>query len=68
MGVFLTKEVVENMTDEELVNIFYEESGIYDEEVMREICHRAEMDEEWEKADGETFVRVVQNACFTLGF
>jgi hypothetical protein len=57
---------VENMTNEELIGIFYGESGIYTGEVMEEICRRADMTEEYEEADGDNFVRVVQNACWVL--
>jgi uncharacterized protein YqeY len=57
---------VESMTNEELISIFNAESGIYTGEVLKEICRRADMMEEYNAAGNDDFLRVVQNACWIL--
>lgn len=57
---------VKNMTNEELIQNFYDSYKIYDHDVCEELCKRAGMEDDWKLSDGDTFERVVITACFTL--
>lgn len=64
----MTKDI-RTWTDEELVRCFVDDTGdnaIYEPGVLEEICRRADMMQEWEEADGETFERVARLAAQEL--
>lgn len=62
----MNEKAIKDWTDEELVMDYMGDNGIYTPEVLEEICRRADMMDEWEAADGETFERVVQVAAAEL--
>lgn len=59
-------EEMMEMTNKELEEIVAE-SDIWIPEVLEEICRRADMEEEYEAADGETFESVVEKAAEKIG-
>lgn len=50
----------------ELENIA-RESDEYIPEVIEEICNLAGLEDEYKEADGETFEKVLEKACYILG-
>jgi hypothetical protein len=42
-------------------------AGEWDADLLKELCFRAGMEEEWEEADGETFEAVALKAADKLG-
>ena len=54
------------MTNIELANAI-NASTEWDNELLAELCARADMTEEWNAADGETFESVVYAAAEKLG-
>lgn len=56
-----------DMTDEELAIAIRSDSDSWDMDLLRELCWRADLLDEWIKADGETFEDVAYKAAEIVG-
>ena len=55
------------MTNAEKIAAELRERDTWDPDLCRELCAEADMTDEWDAADGETFEAVVQKAAEKLG-
>lgn len=62
----MTKAEIYTFETGELAQI-QRESGAWDADILEELCRRAEMQEEWNNADGESFEAVAYAAAKKLG-
>ena len=59
-------KAVYTLKTEELAQI-QREGGAWDADILEELCRRADMEEEWDNADGESFEAVAYAAAKKLG-
>ena len=57
---------MKNLTDKELA-AGIRNAAEWDSEMLTELCERADMLDEWNAADGESFERIVEAAAEKLG-
>ena len=62
----MTKAEIYTLETEELAKV-QREIGTWDADILEELCHRADMEEEWDNADGESFEAVAYAAAKKLG-
>lgn len=62
----MTKAEIYALETEELAKA-QRESGEWDANILEELCWRADMEEEWSNADGESFEAVAYEAAKRLG-
>ena len=64
--VTMTKAEIRTIETEELAKV-QREIGTWDADILEELCRRADMEEDWENADGESFEAVAYAAAKKLG-
>lgn len=64
--VTMTKAEIYALETEELAKA-QREIGAWDANILEELCWRADMEEEWNNADGESFEAVAYAAAKKLG-
>ena len=62
----MTKAEIYTLETEELAQA-QRESGAWDADILEELCRRADMEEEWDNVDGESFEAVAYAAAKKLG-
>lgn len=62
----MVEEEMEMRTAQEIANDI-KSMDTWDNELLKELCEAADMMEEWDQADGETFESVVFSAAKKLG-